>query len=46
MRGAFGHCSQTWGLSLGGAVWSQGLETAVVVGSFQLGMFFGSMIPV
>jgi len=40
---ASGRRSQTWGLILGGAVWSQGLDSMVLVGPFQLEICYGSV---
>ena len=46
VQGASGQCSQTLGLNLGGAVWSQRLDSVNLVGAFQLRMFYDSMIRV
>ena len=35
-QGALGHHSQTLGLGLGGAVWSQGLGSAILVGPLEI----------
>jgi len=38
-QGALEHCSQT--LGLGGLVWSQGMDSMILAGPFQLRVFYG-----
>ena len=41
-QGVLGQRSQTQSLSLGGTFWSQGLDSMILVGPFQLGLFCNS----
>lgn len=41
--GEVGQCSQTRGLILGGSVWSQELNSIILMGPFQLGKFCDSV---
>lgn len=43
VHGAFGCCSLTQGLTLDGPVWSPELDSTILVGHFQLGVFCDPM---
>ena len=44
VHGAFGHCSQIWGLNVGYPAWSLELDSMIIVGPFQHKMFCHSVV--